>query len=520
MPMRLSASRRARALAFLLVAAFGALLLGPRPGVHAQLRKEVRVGVGRLPAAIDPASALEGTVPLVARQMFDTLVAYRDGSTDVVPGLATRWNTSRDGLTWTFTIRDGVRFHDGVPMTAREVAASFERQLVAEGAESRQAWTALLRGVPGVVKEVRAADSRTVVFGLVQAYAPLLTVLAHPGLSVVRTVTGPDGMPRFVGTGSYRAVDVSPGRLALEAVIGHWSGPARAERIVFLEVPNDEHAEAELDAGSLDIWFPDAPPRRSDWALSIPGLRVGYLAFQTEKEPFSHKQVRQAVAAALDPVVIGTALGRTAVPLQSFLPPGVWARREGSPVLGGTRDMVKRLLSEGAWPKGFTATMAFPEEPGLARLAETLRATLAAAEIPVQPRPERVDTLRAMLQPGDHDIALVEGRVTAGDPHLLLYPLSTSEGASKGPRAANYSFYRNPRLDDVLIRASQVSFRPERARLYQRAQALMADEMPWAPLYVRLVWAVARPEVRGLRLHPTGFHRLTSIALDPTGAPQ
>src|SRR5262249_1771797 len=218
-----------------------------------------------------------------------------------------------------------------------------------------------------------------------------------------------------------------------------------------------------------------------------------------EQQPLAQGHAGALAAAPAARGDRGAPLGRTAVPLQSFLPPGVWARREGSPVLGGSRDTIKRLMGEGAWPKGFTATMAFPEEPGLARLAETLRAALAAAEIPIQPRPERVDTLRAPRQAGDHDVALVEGRVTAGDPHLLLYPLSTSEGASKGPRAANYSFYRNPRLDDVLIRASQVSFRPERARLYQRAQALMADEMPWAPLYVRLVWAVARPEVRGLR---------------------
>ena len=514
--MLLSPLRRASVLVVVAVVATWAALAGGPPLLHAQVRREVRVGVVGLPTSLDPASALEGAVPLVARQIFDTLVGYRDGSTDIVPALATRWVASRDGLTWTFTLRDGVRFHDGAPVTAAEVAASFERRLKPDAAASVPSWTPLLRGVPGVLKEVRARDSRTVVFGLVQPYAPLLTVLAHPALSIVRAVGATDGSVRYVGSGPYRPVDVTPGRLALETVPGHWSGNPRAERLLFLEAPTDEHAEAELDAGGLDIWFPVGPPRRSDWALSIPGARVGYLAFQTEKEPFSRKQVRQAVAAALDPAVIGVALDRAGVPLQSFLPPGVWARREGSPVLGGTRDMVRRLLTEGAWPKGFTATMSFPGEPapGLTRLAETLRAALGAVDIPVALRSESADTLRAMLQAGDHDMALVEGSVAGGDPHLLLYPLSTSEGASKGPRAANYSFYRNPRLDDVLIRASQVSFRPERARLYQRAQVLMAEEMPWAPLYVRLIWAVARPEVRGLRLHPTGFHRLNAVALE------
>ena len=66
----------------------------------------------------------------------------------------------------------------------------------------------------------------------------------------------------------------------------------------------------------------------------------------------------------------------------------------------------------------------------------------------------------------------------------------------------------------MLVRASQLSFRAERQRLYQRAQAMLAEELPWLPIYVRLLWGVARPEVKGLRLHPTGIHRLDTVSLD------
>jgi ABC-type transport system substrate-binding protein len=117
-------------------------------------------------------------------------------------------------------------------------------------------------------------------------------------------------------------------------------------------------------------------------------------------------------------------------------------------------------------------------------------------------------------------MALLEARAEAGDPHFLLYPLSASEGAVKGAAASNFSFYRNPRLDDLLIRASQLSFRPERQRLYIRSQAMLAEELPWIPIYVRLHWAVARPEVRNLRLHPSGNPRLDRVTVDsPTAAP-
>src|SRR5439155_85108 len=180
------------------------------------------------------------------------------------------------------------------------------------------------------------------------------------------------------------------------------------------------------------------------------GLRVGYLAFQTEKVPFSRKKVRQAVAAALDPVVIGVALEGAAVPLQSFLPPGVWARREGSPILGGSRRAVKTLLAEGGWSDAFTPTLLVPSEASpvnLPKVAEAIQVALGAQNIQLALRTEPLDAAQAILQKGDHDLALLEAPVTAGDPHLLLFPLSTTEAASKGPRALNFSFYRNPTLE-------------------------------------------------------------------------
>jgi peptide/nickel transport system substrate-binding protein len=485
-------------------------------GPSAQVRRELRVGVSGLPPVVDPVTALDGAPAILARHVFDTLVTYRELTSDVEPALATRWRVARDGLVWTFVIRDGVKFHDGTPLSASEVAASFNRHLKPDDpqTEAGVVWGPHLRGTPGVVKEVKALDPRTLQISLVQPYAPLLTVLAHPGFGVARRTS--DGA-RLVGTGPYRVVDVSTGRIANEAASGHWTGAPRTERLVFLDVPGDDQAESDLDSRTLDIWFPFRTPRRAGGALSIPGLRVGYLAFQTEKEPFSRRAVRQAIAAALDSATISVALDRAAVPLLSFLPPGVWARREGSVVIGSGRESAKRLLVEGGWPKGFKPTLlvALPATgPDGARLGEAMEKLLGAADIPIQVKVDTPEAARAALEAGDYDFALTEAAVTAGDPHFLLYPLSTSESAAKGSRPLNYSYYRNPRLDDMLIRASQLGFRVERERLYQRAQGTLASELPWVPVYARLHWAVTRPEVRGLRLHPTGFHRLTPVRIE------
>jgi ABC-type transport system substrate-binding protein len=223
------------------------------------------------------------------------------------------------------------------------------------------------------------------------------------------------------------------------------------------------------------------------------------------------------VAAALEPALVSLATGAAASPLQGFLPSGVWGRRDARMIIEGDTERAKRSFAEGGVRRGAVSTLLVAETDkrvDVGRVAEAVRASLAAADLTVSVQTLPLDAARPLLQAGEHAMALLEATVDAGDPHLFLYPLSTSEGAARGPQQSNVSFYRNPRLDDLLIRASQLSFRPERQRLYGRAQAMLADDLPWIPLYVRLHWAVARPEVRGLRLHPSGNHRLDRVTLD------
>lgn len=501
------------------VIAVCALLVLSAP-VSGQSPRELRVGVRGLPAIPDPATALEGATPFIARQIFETLVQYKDGGSDIEPALAVRWSPSKDGLTWTFTLREGVRFHDGTPLTAQDVVASFKRQLSADHPlhpDPPDVWPRLLRGLPGVVKEIRASGPKTVQIQLLLPYAPLLTVLAHPAFSIVKAGSA----PWWVGTGPFRVADLAAGRIVLEANPGYWGGPPRLDRIVFVETAAAE-AEADLEGGRLDVWIPPVAPKKLGGALSIPGWRVGLLALQTEKDPFSKKKVRQAVAAALDPALIAAAVEGVAIPLQSFLPPGVWSRREGSPIMLADPNGARRLLREARVSQEITMTLLVSDAPGVvdqARLADAIRLALSSVEISVEVRAEPSETVTQLSQLGEHEMLLTEALVAGGDPHLFLYPLSTSEGATKGPGALNFSFYRNQRLDDLLIRASQLAFRPERLRLYQRGQAILADELPWIPLYVRLHWAVVRPEVRNLRLHPSGFHRLDRVTIE-AGAPK
>ena len=515
----------------LLVAAMRAVLACalaaalPGPG-QAGAQGILRVAMPALPSTLDPALAAEPSSGLLARQIFDSLLQYRENSSDVEPALATQWHVSRDGLTWSFRLREGVRFHDGTPLAAAEVAASLER-VIFPGAAGAPATNPvvprLLRGTPGVVKAVRVPDPRTVQIVLALPYAPLLTVLAHPALAIVRVTTGPDGAPRWVGTGPFLLAERLRSRVTLEANPVFWGGAARSSRLVLVEQPAEARALADLDARALDAYLPADAPSRLVGALAVPGWRIGYLAMQTEREPFGRRRIRQGVAAALNQAALGPALEPLAIPLISMLPPGMWGHVPvTAPPADSRAETARRLLTEGGAARAISlGLLVTPLEPPLdgARVAEALRGALAPNGVNLTvSTPPAAEALR-LAHNGEHQMVLAEAPGDGGDPHLLLYPLSTSEGARKGSGALNLSLFRNPRLDDLLIRGSQLSGRLERQRVYARAQAMLAEEAPWLPLYVRLHWMVVRPEVRNLRLHPSGFHRLDRVLVDAGARP-
>ena len=213
----------------------------------------LRVGLPSIPASLDPATALEGPVSVIARQMFDTLVQYREVSSDIEPGLATQWTVSRDGLAWTFRLRDGVRFQDGTPLTAQHVVESLARVIQPDAPHApspNAAAPRLVRGTPGVIKEIRAVDARTVQIGLLLPYAPLPAVLAHPAFSIVLA----SGLgQRWIGTCPFALTEASQGRVVLDANPGYWGGTPRSTRLVFVETGDETRSEVEtISAGIID----------------------------------------------------------------------------------------------------------------------------------------------------------------------------------------------------------------------------------------------------------------------------
>lgn len=472
---------------------------------------EARIGVPRVPATLDPWAATTSSELLAMRLLYQGLLAFGERG-ELEPALAESWTVSRDGLVWTFRLRPGVRLHDGTPLGVDEVVAALAGRVAADdAAPGSPVWVRPFRGAKRAVRDVRGAEGGALQVVLAQPYAPLLALLAHPALGIA--VRQGDG--RWAGSGPYRATAIGPGQLVLEAVPGWQGEPSRAGRLVFQEAADDAAALAGLGPGGpLDAALLAAPPAWAALGLQVasaPSWHVGLLALRTERGLTSRKTVRQAVALALDPALVRSALGRWAVPASGWLPPGAWAGREGGvPPFEPLR--ARGLLAQVA-PMDPTLSLLASERasgPEGATLAEALRSSLGAAGFRVQVRLEPPEVAALAARQGTADLVLHEAALEINDPDSFLQPLLSTDGTAPAA-GTNVALLRSPLLDGMLVRASQLGFRPERIRLYHRIQGLLADELAYVPLYVRLQWAAARPTVRGLQLDPSGLHRLERI---------
>jgi peptide/nickel transport system substrate-binding protein len=495
-----------------------AALCAVAPATLAAPTGELHVGVRRVPASLDPADATAPSQLLAMRLLYQGLVAFGERG-DIEPALATAWTVSRDGLVWTFRLRQDVQLHDGTPLGPDEVVATLaERISTDEPPAGAPAWVRPFRGAERIVREVRRGEGASVQIVVAQPYAPLLALLAHPGLALA---VARSGAPR-VGSGPYRAVELTPERLVLEAAQAWRGDPPRTARVVLDAVLDDAAALAGLaPGGPLHAALLAAPPAWAAVGLQVasgPTRRIGLLALRTDRGLTSRKTVRQAVALALDPALLRPALGQWAAPHAAWLPPGAWAARDATLFFDPTR--ARRLLAQVA-PVDPTLTLLASEQasgPETAGIADAIRLSLGAAGFRVQVRLEPPDAAEAAARQGAAELTLHEETLEVNDPDIFLRRLLATDGATPGS-ATNVAFLRSPLVDGMLSRAGQLGFRPERFRLYQRLQGLLGEEMPYVPLYVRLQWMAARPEVRGMELDSGGLHRLERMGLEAPPAP-
>lgn len=466
---------------------------------------------------LDPSQMLDGESAKVCDMVYDTLVQYRGTTTDIEPALAKMWESSADGLMWTFHLRQGVQFQDGTALNANAVVFSLSRP----NALSRSFYEEF-------IDQITALDDFTVQIHLKTPYAPFLSTMASSENAIVSPIAVAHFGESFgnnpVGTGPFKFVQWDRNdQIVLTANNTHWAGKPEIDRLIFRSIPDNSERYMELQEGDIHIMeFPNADDLatiRGDTRLELlmqPSLNVGYLAMNMEKPPFDNLKVRLAINHAINKAEIIERLYQgTGIPAKGPIPPTLWSYDDSIEDYAYNPELAKQLLAEAGYPNGFETTLwalpiPRPYIPNGQALAAALQSDLRNIGIVANIVTYDWRTYLDKTEVGEHDMAML-GWSAGGDPDSFLYYLLSKTTAQKP--ALNIAFYKSDEMQDVLDRARMSTDRSERIELYQQAQAIFHRDAPWVPLAHAQRLLVIDRSVQNLKLAPVGWKYLRSVSL-------
>ncbi len=461
------------------------------------------------PDSLDPAKTNRVQADQVMWLLYDGLAQLSADGTRMEPALAERWEQSADGLTYTFTLRRNVRFHDGTPLDAQAVKASYERQFLQGSpyyaASPRNAYEQVLAGL---VKEVHALDPQTVAislhyprphqFALVKIVSP--QALTRHGLHLTRTP---------VGTGPFRLERWDSDRIVLVPAADSWRGRPKLDQVTFTVVPDTQAAMTRLEAGDFDL-VPEVPPHLFERLAANPlirlvkvgGLNVRFLGMQMERPALQDRRIREAIVRAVDLERLAASLGRGAMlSARGPLPPA--SMGYDPQVRQPTHDLRRALalLQEAGVATGLTLRLLYNASLELwSEGVQAVRADLRKAGIGVEllgtPDWTRFHEER---RKGDHDLYLYGWSVSTPDPERFLYPLFYSKSPD------NFGRFAHPKVDELLVQARQPMDEARRLRLYRDVTRLIVTEVPAVFLAHQTNFAALHTRVAAITLNLYGW---------------
>jgi ABC-type transport system substrate-binding protein len=459
------------------------------------------VGTLAEPVSLDPQRATDLVSAAVITNVCETLVRFRAGGNHPEAALATTWATL-DGRDWTFTLRDGVRFHDGSPLDADAVVANLES----------------LRREGSFHGEAHRVGPHVVSITLDKPNAALLATLSQPFYSLQSPASlSLAARTRPIGTGPFRFAAQRPGLVELEANHDYWGGAPRIGHLQFRCFPREDALVTALLAGEADVTAAVGHERigrlRESPEVTLEsqtGLNVAFLSLNNERPPFSDRRVRQALARAVDrDALVRRILGRHAVPARNPLPPALFAYGTLTKELMLDRTAARRMLADAGFPKGFDTTLLTvssprPYMPDPLLISDQIKDDLG--EVGIRARILEAHAWAEYVargSHGDYDMMVLGWQADTTDPNDFLSALVASESIG----STNRSRYRSPAMDALLKRGRRTADADERLGIYREAQELFQRDMPWIPLYHVSVYTAARRRVKGLSIGPTGILR-------------
>lgn len=497
-------------------------------GASAQSPSDVLI-VGQIaePKALDPAAVTAVNDFRILMNVYDGLVRYKDGTLEVEPSLATAWDISEDGTVYTFTLREGVTFHDGSAFNADAVKFNFDRMLD-ESHPYHNTGPFPLSFFFSAVEGVEVVDDMTVRFTLNAPYAPFLSNLAYPTGLIVSPAAVEQHGAEFgrnpSGTGAFKFVEWrSNEAVVVEANPDHWDGAPALQAVVFRPITDANTRTAEMLAGGIDLMVEVPPVALSEFQGNTytvheqAGPHVWFLILNAKEGPFADKRVRQAANYAINKeAIVNDVLEGTAAVAAGPTPPAfAWAYNESLEPYPYDPDKARALLAE-AGAEGAELTF-YVTEGGSGMLdpvamGTAIQADLQAVGLKVSIETYEWNTFLGEVNPGLEGKAdMAEMAWMTNDPDTLPFlALRTEAWPDKG--GFNSGYYSNPKVDELLEAARAATDQAERAKLYQEMQTIVQDDAPWVFVANWKQNAVTSDRVENFSLQPSFFLLLDDVA--------
>lgn len=495
-------------------ALLGTSVLAACGGGSSDTANTIKAAIAGEPDQLDPQKSSSYFTFEVLENVFDTLVEP-DEQLQMRPALAESWEVSEDGLQWTFTVRDGVTFHNGDPLTAADVEYSFRRIIDEELSNAYKL---------EAIESTSALDDRRVRFTVSAPTPNLLTSIGgFKGLAIVnrRNVESGEITTRPIGTGPFSFVSRSPGAsIVLASNPAYWGGAPAVDGVRYSFISQDTTAVSALRSGEID-WTDAIPAQQLSILRRDDTLDVGtvvandywYVTMNFDAPPFDDTRVRQAVAYAIDRDSIAQVVGYgTATPNELAIPPtSPWFAPYDRYTAGLDRDAAvakARDLLRQAGIRGLDMRlMVTTEYPETVTAAQVIASNLADVGIDV--RIEQLD-FGAWLDrqaAGDFD-ALLLGWLGNIDPDDFYYAQHHSEGTSNSQK------YSNPEVDALLDRGRTELDVEARKRIYAEAASIIADDVSYLYLYNPSSTQAFVTQLRGYVVRPDKAIRFRDARLE------
>jgi peptide/nickel transport system substrate-binding protein len=509
-------------------------------------------GTSADPVSLDPAYVSDGESLRAARQIYETLVTTEAGGTEIVPALAEEWESDEAGTAWTFSLREGVKFHDGTDFNAEAVCFNFDRWYNFTGVQQSPSvsyyYNTVFTGFAqnedpeqgvGLYESCEATDESTAVITLTSPSASFLSGLALASFSIgspkaleefgADDVSGTGEEPSFdgeygrtqaVGTGPYQLEAFEPNnRLVMKRFEDYWGEPANIETLIFRPIADGPARRLALEAGEIqgyDLVAPadfEALEAAGFQLLERPAFNVGYIGFNTAQAPLDNPLIRQAIAHAINREAAVSALYPEGSEVATqFMPPALFGYSEQVPTYEYDLQKAKDLIAQSGvknptinfW---YPTNVSRPYMPNPEANFQAFQADLQAAGFTVNPTsaPWNPDYLDA-VQTGGAGIYLLGWTGDFGDPDNFVGTFFRTPQQAWGPL--------DPSIYEDLETARAEPDEEARTKLYEEANNKIMEFLPGLP-YVHTSPRIAFAEgISGYEPSPVSIEEFALVSID------